>query len=335
MNHEELAFFNQQLAGMLKAGLPLEGSLRQIALSMRRGELRDEIEKLERDLAQGVPLEQAIDARQLPDIYKAMVRAGARSGDLPGVLTMAADHYAQTHANWTRLKGLMVYPGLVLATGLGVAVLLGFIYTHMVRESADAFGLFGRSTNVPVMVAAIWFPVVLIGAAFMVFLAAVFIPSFRHAARWRLPGFRESSLAQLASTMAVMLEQGADLSAAIDVAHRNEGNNRVRRELAMWKQRLSAGARQFHEIAQPGNVVPPLFVWLVAGAGENWARGFRRAAQAYENRAKFRTDLVLYAALPVAILLLGAFIATETVPLLQGFARMMNSLGDGADGGGP
>src|SRR5688572_20306284 len=49
MNHEQLAFFNQQLAGMLKAGLPLEGSLRQISSSMRRGELRDEIELLEKE----------------------------------------------------------------------------------------------------------------------------------------------------------------------------------------------------------------------------------------------------------------------------------------------
>jgi type II secretory pathway component PulF len=332
MNHEQLAFFNQQLAGMLKAGLPLEGSLREIASSMRRGELREEIETLERDLAQGIPLEQAIDARRLPDVYKAMVRAGAHSEDLPGVLTMAADHYTQTHANWTRLKGLMVYPGLVLATALGVAVLLGVIYTHMLRESAAAFGLFGVAPKIPLLMAGIWLPVVFIAMAFVLFLAVVFIRPLRQAARWRLPGFRESSLAQLASTMAVMLENGADLGTAIDVAQRNEGNNRVRRELAGWKQRLASGARQFQQIVKPGEVVPPLFVWVVAGAGENWARGFRRAAQTYENRAKYKTELVLYVALPVAILLLGAFITTETMPLLQGFARMMNDLG--GDGGG-
>ena len=332
MNHEQLAFFNHQLAGMLKTGLPLEGSLRQIASSMRSGELRDEIEKLERDLAQGIPLEEAIVSRQLPDVYKAMVRTGARSGDLPGVLTTAADHYAQTHANWTRLKGLMVYPGLVIATSLGLALLLAFIYTHMLRESSAAFGMLGGARNISWMVMAIWLPVSFITVAFVLFLAALIVRPLRQAARWNLPGFRESSLAQLASTIAVMLENGADLGAAIDVAHRNEGNNRVRRELALWKQRLAAGARQFQDIVKPGAVVPPLFVWLVAGAGENWARGFRRAAQTYENRAKYRTELVLYAALPVSILLLGAFITIETMPLVQGFARMMNDLG--GDGGG-
>lgn len=332
MNHEQLAFFNQQLAGMLKTGLPLEGSLRQIAASMRRGELRDEIEQLERDLAQGTPLEKAIDARQLPDVYKAMVRTGARSGDLPGVLTIAADHYTQTHANWTRLKGLMVYPALVLATSLGLGILLGIIYTYIFREYSAAFGLTGSASRVPLMIAGVWFPVVCLAIAFVVFLAAVFVRPMRQAARWRLPGFRESSLAQLASTMAVMIENGADLGAAIEVAHRNEGNNRVRRELAAWKERLASGARQFQQMVGPGQLVPPLFVWLVSGAGENWALGFRRAAQTYENRARYRTELVLYAALPVAILLLGGFIISQCVPLMQGFAQMMRDLG--GDGGG-
>jgi type II secretory pathway component PulF len=140
-------------------------------------------------------------------------------------------------------------------------------------------------------------------------------------------------LAQLASTIAMMLENGADLGSAIDVAQRSEGNNRVRRELAQWKQRLAEGARKFHEIAQPGRIAPPLFVWLVAGAGENWARGFRRAAQAYDSRARYRTEMILYVALPVVILLLGLLIISETVPIAQGFARLMHDLGD-TDGGG-
>jgi len=334
MNHEQLAFFNQQLAGMLKSGLPLEGSLRQLSASMRRGELRDEIAALEADLAQGVPLEQAIEKRRLPDLYKSMLRAGARSGDLPGVLTMAADHYAHTHATWLRLKGLMVYPGLVLITAFSIAVLLGAIYTHMLRGSAEALGgMFGRPMNLWWMQVSIWLPVLFIAGPLVLFLATVFIRPLRQRARWVLPGFRESSLSQLASTIAVLLENGTDLGTAISVAERNESHPRVQRELSAWKQRLAAGARHFHEIAPAGRVVPAFFVWLVAGAGENWARGFRRAAQAYDNRARFRTELLLYAALPVTILLLGIFIVTEAVPVMQGFIRMMNDLGGVTDGG--
>ena len=56
MNYDEFAFFNQQLASMLREGIPLEGALQQLAAGMRSGPLRDEIQRLEHDLEQGLPL---------------------------------------------------------------------------------------------------------------------------------------------------------------------------------------------------------------------------------------------------------------------------------------
>src|SRR4051812_28829757 len=73
MNHEQLAFFNQQLAAMLKSGLPLESSLKQLSASMQRGRLRDEIQQLETDLEQGSPLDEALGRRKLPELYVAML----------------------------------------------------------------------------------------------------------------------------------------------------------------------------------------------------------------------------------------------------------------------
>ena len=41
MKYDEFAFFNQQLAAMLRDGIPLEGALRRLCSEMRRGSLRD------------------------------------------------------------------------------------------------------------------------------------------------------------------------------------------------------------------------------------------------------------------------------------------------------
>ena len=49
MNLELFAFVNRQLAGMLRAGLPLESGLRQVARDLQKGRLRDELEQLEAD----------------------------------------------------------------------------------------------------------------------------------------------------------------------------------------------------------------------------------------------------------------------------------------------
>ena len=55
MKNDEFAFLNQQLAAMLRDGIPLEGALRQLCADMKRGTLRSELEKLEAELARGVP----------------------------------------------------------------------------------------------------------------------------------------------------------------------------------------------------------------------------------------------------------------------------------------
>ena len=93
MKYEELAFVNQQLAGMLKTGIPLEGALRQLCAQMRRGRLRAELEALEADLVRGLPLAEALAARKLPEFYVKMIQLGARTNDLPGILTLVADYY--------------------------------------------------------------------------------------------------------------------------------------------------------------------------------------------------------------------------------------------------
>ena len=122
MNYDELSFVNQQLAGMLKSGVPLEGALRELCATMQRGTLRDELTALEADLAKGTPLTDALARRKLPEFYVRMVQVGAKSGDLPGVLMMVADYYARMNAVWMRLKGLAVYPLIVLMLSMVISL---------------------------------------------------------------------------------------------------------------------------------------------------------------------------------------------------------------------
>src|SRR5689334_6524213 len=130
MNHDEFAFFNQQLAAMLRDGIPLEGALKQLSADMREGPLRAEIQLLEQDLARGTPLKAALAQRQLPEFYRRMVDIGARSNDLPGMLTLLADHYHRANALWTRLKGLMVYPLLVIGVSLVLTFILSLVFSR-------------------------------------------------------------------------------------------------------------------------------------------------------------------------------------------------------------
>src|SRR5664279_1997730 len=229
MNYDEFAFFNQQLAAMLREGIPLEGALKQLCLGMRSGSLRAEIEQLEADLARGTPLKEALSRRALPDLYRQMVQIGARSNDLPGVLTLLADHYHRANALWTRLKGLLVYPLIVILVSLGLTLLISLNFSRFLSQ----FGT--ELAPQPILtVPSIWMPPIVLTLVALLGVAAVCIPSWRARLRWRLPAFREASLAQLASAMALMLKNGTTLPEALALAEALESGTPAAKALAHW-----------------------------------------------------------------------------------------------------
>lgn len=332
MNLNEFAFVNQQLAGMLKSGLPLEGALRQLSQTMRRGALRDELTALEADLARGTPLAQALAARQLPEFYVRMMEVGARSNDLPAMLTMLGDYYQRAHLAWTRLKGLLVYPLIVLGTSFALSLLVGLIYMRIADETSGAWRdlLPNRTGFMPesAVFFALWVPTSLLGLLCVTVAAALLVPPWRRWLRWSFPGFREAGLSQMASAFALMLENGCPFEQALQLVRQLEDGSPIRADLDQWQARLAAGHQRFEELAANGRTVPPLFVWLVAGSKEDWVNGFRQAAQLYFDRAVHRVELLLYAALPLSVILLGCLILTQVLPMMAAFTRMLRAFGD-------
>ncbi len=334
MNYDELSFVNQQLAGMLKSGVPLEGALRELSATMQRGVLRDELTALEADLAKGTPLADALARRKLPEFYVRMVQVGAKSGDLPGVLLLLADYYARANALWTRLKGLMVYPLIVLIVSTGVVVLMASVLTALAREAhVNVLDISGSAVALPhptLLLVLLWIPAILLAALAGVWIAFTFSPRLRANLGFRLPGFREASLAHFAATMGLLIRSGTTLPESLAFAASLERGSRLGREAIRWRQELVAGAAKSSNPPK-SLVMPPLFSWLVASAGENLALGFTRAAELYHARALYRMEMLLYAALPVSILILGVTVIVQLWPVwrsLKAIWDVMFSIGD-------
>jgi type II secretory pathway component PulF len=136
-----------------------------------------------------------------------------------------------------------------------------------------------------------------------------------------LPGFKEAGLAQLASAMRLLLKAGTSLGDALGLMRGLENNTPAGRDLARWQQRLSEGEGRFPQLAAGSRVVPPLFAWLVGSADEDLAGGFQRAAEIYESRANYRVEMLLYAALPVSIVLVGVMVVGQAYPLIRLFVQ--------------
>ncbi len=332
MKLDEFAFVNQQLAGMLRAGIPLEGALRRTCETLQAGALRVELGQLEAELKRGTPLGQALAARQLPEFYTRMLEIGARGQDLPSLLTLLADYYQRVHLTWVRLKGLIFYPAVVLGVSFAVSLLVAVIFSEFGREMQSTLSTMGGGTvsGVPstwaLVQAGLWLPVSMIGLLAAMILLVAFVPRWREQAKWRLPGFREARLSNLASAMAVLLQNGASPGEAVGLVNQLEAGSPAGADVAHWRERMADGRTRFEDIAAGGVVVPPLFVWLVAASGENWIEGFRHAADVYFERAVQRAELVLYAVLPVSVVALGCLIVLQLMPMARVFAVFTRSL---------
>ena len=330
MKLDEFAFVNQQLAGMVQAGIPLEGALRRTCETLHGGALRTELGRLESDLAGGTPLGQALQRRQFPVFYSRMLELGAHSNDLPALLTLLANYYQKLHLTWVRLKGLIFYPVLVLLFSFVVSVMIAMIFTRFGRDTFQTFGEAGMRTpdsQVSMYLhLGLWFPVILTGVIALALFLILGVRSWRESISWKVAGFKEARLANLASSLALLLRNGSTLNQAIGLVQQLEAESPAGPELIRWQQRVAEGKSKFQDIAADGKIIPPLFVWLVAASGEQWADGFQHAADVYHERASRRAEVVLYAVLPVSILVLGFLIVGQMVPMMRIFGKMVGGL---------
>lgn len=325
MKYDEFTFFNQQLAAMLREGIPLEGALKQLAAGMKDGALKHELEELGQDLAKGVPLREAVGKRELPELYVRMVQLGAASRDLPGVLTLVADHYHRSGVLWTRMKGLLVYPFLVLLLSLAFSLVAALVISNFLAAMDFSRVSGGR---LPVALSAVWISPILLTVVAAAALAAISLPRTRAWLRWRVPLLRDASLAQLASVISLLLQRGATLTDSLALAERLESSGPAAPALARWRKLAEQGIGSPVDWRMENKPFPPLFSWLIRQGGEDPASGFDHAARLYSARAAYKTELALYGLLPVSVLLLAQMLLWQVSPLFQTMVWFMNTLGD-------
>lgn len=331
MKLDEFAFVNQQLAGMLQSGQPLEGALRQLSASLDRGELKTELTALEADLAKGTPLRDALPPRKLPEFYKRMLLLGAQANNLPGVLLLLADYYQRLDALWTRLHGLLVYPLIVLVMSTGLSVALGFLLDAVsgaILSDSFAYEFWGSVSPA----SQTWYalrhvPTFALCALTLAAFAVIGLPSLRRKLRWRLPGFREAALAQLAAGFAMLLRGGCPMGESLALLRDLEQGSPVADELKTWGERLASGQGELRELSAGSNIFPPLFMALASESGPDLAKGFSRVADTFQTRAAARAEALLYSALPVTAVALGVVIALQLAPVFHTLVRTMDALG--------
>ena len=117
INTREFLVFNQELATLLKAGLPLVQSLDLLKRRVTSPAFRAVLDDVHERVRSGTALSDAFAAQGdlFPGVYTASLLAGERSGNLDAVLRRYVD-YAKVIATLKRkIVSALVYPAILIA----------------------------------------------------------------------------------------------------------------------------------------------------------------------------------------------------------------------------
>ena len=256
VNTREFLVFNQELATLLRAGMPLVQSLDLLKRRVTSPVFKRVLDDVHEKVRSGTALSDAFAAHGdlFPRVYTASLLAGERSGNLDAVLRRFVEYTKIIATVKRKTVSALVYPAIL--TGLAI-VLVGIIVLKVVPAFADFYTSFGA--DLPVATRLILGISDLVRSQFVLILAAI-VGTVLAVFVWvRQPGqksrfdhlllglpmlgpvARKFATSQMARTLATLLGGGLPLVNALDIAAKSVGNQFMARQLDIVSARVREG----------------------------------------------------------------------------------------------
>jgi len=273
----EFLVFNQELATLLKAGMPLVQSLDLLRLRVVNPVFRGVLDDVHEKVKAGTSLSEAFDAHAdlFPSVYTASLLAGERSGNLDAVLRRYVAYTKVVATIKRKTLSAMVYPAILVTLSI---VLVGIIVLKVVPAFSDFYSSFGSQLPLATRVIVRLSDVIRTRFLLLVTIALAGAGGFllwlrRPGRRMQLdhlllrlpmvgPIAAKFSTSQLARTLGTLLGGGLPLLNALEIASRSIGNRYVARQLDVVAQRVKEG-EPFAASLEARGIFPEVAVKMV------------------------------------------------------------------------
>src|SRR5258705_2087538 len=175
----DFLLFNQQLAALSRAGIPILQAISMLRKRAASARLRAVLGDVEEQIRGGSALSQAFASQGsiFPRIYTASILAGERSGALDEVLSRYVAYMRRNVALRRKIRGALAYPMFLLVAS---ACMVMFLSIYVVPRMSELFTGFGNElptvTQIVVGISrwlssnVIWFGPLVIGAPVVLFI---------------------------------------------------------------------------------------------------------------------------------------------------------------------
>jgi len=282
LNTREFLVFNQELATLLKAGMPLVQSLDLLKGRVTSPLFRRVLEDVHERVRSGSALSDAFGAHGdlFPSVYTASLFAGERSGNLDAVLRRYVEYTKIIATVKRKTVSALVYPAILVTLAIG---LVSLIVLKVVPAFSDFYGSFGAQlpliTKIIVRISDVirsQFLLLMIGFVTVVVVFVAWIRQPGQKARFDhvilgIPMLgdvaRKFATSQMARTLATLLGGGLPLVNALDIASKSIGNQHMAGQLNIVSGRVREG-ESFARALEARRVFPDVAVKM-AEVGES------------------------------------------------------------------
>ena len=338
----EFVVFNQELATLLKAGMPLVQSLDILRRRATNPVFKAVLDDVNERVRAGSSLSESFEAHGalFPGVYTASLLAGEKSGNLEQVIRRYVS-YVKVVANVKRKTlSALVYPVILLALSM---VVVSIIMLRVVPAFGAFYSQFGQelplSTRIIVALSSFassyFFPILIVVA-----LVAVGIwqwlqrPGKRE---WfdhmvlRLPGLggiaRKFATSQAARTLATLLGGGIPLVNAIDVSARSIRNQYMARELRSAAQQVREGRALALAMSESGSFPDVAIKMVEVGEATGALQEMLNSlADFYDEEIETNLGRFVTLVEPILLIVMGIVIAGLLLSLYMPLFNLSNAL---------
>jgi type IV pilus assembly protein PilC len=338
----DIVIFTRQFATMINAGLPLVQSLDILAKQSENKSLRIVIEQVLADVEQGNTLADAMrkHPKVFTDLYTNMVAAGEVGGILDVILLRLATFLEKNDALVRKIKGAMIYPGVIFSVAIGaVAVLLIFVIpTFQQMFEAAGVPLPGPTVLVIWMskfLQAYWWAILAGIAAFVFIIRAWYKTSTgellidKFMLNTPIMGnlLRKSSVSRFTRTLGTLVSSGVSILEGLEITAKTSGN-RVIHDAIMESRASIAGGETISAPLKSSGVFPPMVVQMI-NVGEQTGgldEMLTKIADFYDEEVDAAVEALLSAMEPIMIVVLGVIVGGMIVAMYLPIFDMMNAV---------
>ncbi|KAF0173589.1 MAG: Type II secretion system protein [Limisphaerales bacterium] len=349
-NMQELATFTQQLANLIKAGMPLTAALNSMTYLGSKGIPAEVAKQLRQDVTEGRSLSDAMAKQPVifTDMYVNMVRAGEQSGSLQEVLRRLAEHYERFAEVRSKVQSALIYPMIVVLVGFAmVVVFIVFILPTFLSLFQGIKAELPASTRLLIGISNfIRNPAYLLTMALVAVAGSIVFLRFRASDvgrrmldRWKLKAplfgkvMRLYLFGQFARTLGTLMQNGVSVLTALKITEQVLPNTILKEAIAKTREAVTDGKTLAQPLAR-SQVFPQLMIDLIRIGEETGdvPGALRSVAESYESDLNTTLRVLMNLIEPVMIIGIAIVVVFLLLSVLQAMFMITSSIGESFGG---